>query len=128
MRGIVFFDDLDARAGTKTIADETVTLRLDGKEVRLDLTTAHAAELRTLMQPYMVAGGAYDDKPTAHAAGQWPERRAYNTAMRDFADREGIRYRSESGSYYYSRELVTRFDAWLEANPQEMAALIREKD
>jgi len=44
-------DDLDG-----TEAQETVTFALDGTEFEIDLSDAHANELRVALEPYMNAG------------------------------------------------------------------------
>ena len=49
---VYMFDDLAYAAGERVEADETVTLRLDSESVALDLTEAHAKELRDLLAPY----------------------------------------------------------------------------
>jgi hypothetical protein len=44
-------DDLD-----NSQADETVSFALDGAEFEIDLSEAHAKELRVVLEPYMKAG------------------------------------------------------------------------
>jgi hypothetical protein len=46
-------------------ADETLTVSLDGEIKRLDLTAAHALELRTFMRRYLDAGDDPDQAPAA---------------------------------------------------------------
>ncbi len=47
---VTLVDDLD-----HTKADETVSFGLDGREYELDLSTAHASELRKMMRRYIAA-------------------------------------------------------------------------
>ncbi|MGG8407643.1 Lsr2 family protein [Streptomyces sp. 12297] len=48
---VLLVDDLDGGE-----ADETVTFALDGKTYEIDLTTANADKLRTLLEPYAKSG------------------------------------------------------------------------
>ncbi|MCX4549129.1 Lsr2 family protein [Streptomyces sp. NBC_01387] len=48
---VLLVDDLDGGE-----ADETVTFALDGKTYEIDLTTANADKLRTLLEPYAKGG------------------------------------------------------------------------
>ncbi|MFJ9826540.1 MULTISPECIES: histone-like nucleoid-structuring protein Lsr2 [unclassified Streptomyces] len=48
---VLLVDDLDGGE-----ADETVTFALDGKSYEIDLTTANADKLRSLLEPYAKSG------------------------------------------------------------------------
>ena len=48
---VTLVDDLDGGE-----ADETVTFALDGKTYEIDLTTANAEKLRSLLEPYVKGG------------------------------------------------------------------------
>jgi hypothetical protein len=48
---VLLVDDLDGGE-----ADETVTFALDGKTYEIDLTTANADKLRSLLEPYAKSG------------------------------------------------------------------------
>ncbi|MFD0373456.1 MULTISPECIES: Lsr2 family protein [unclassified Streptomyces] len=48
---VLLVDDLDGGE-----ADETVTFALDGKSYEIDLTTANADKLRSLLEPYTKGG------------------------------------------------------------------------
>ncbi|MFD3464822.1 Lsr2 family protein [Streptomyces sp. NPDC058682] len=48
---ILLTDDLDGSE-----ADETIVFGLDGKTYEIDLSTAHAAELRELLAPFLGGG------------------------------------------------------------------------
>lgn len=48
---VLLVDDLDGGE-----ADETVTFALDGKTYEIDLSTANADKLRSLLEPYVKAG------------------------------------------------------------------------
>jgi hypothetical protein len=112
MKGLVAFDDLDAREGKRTIATQTVALALDGREAVLDLTDEHADELRDFLRRYMGAG-VTGSKETSGVAGVWTERREYRKAFRERADRTGVRYLTPGGSYYYRTEDLAKFDEYL---------------
>ena len=59
---IIITDDIDG-----THADETVTFALDGVDYVIDLTTAHAAELRDVLAPYTRAGRRQSGRKRAAA-------------------------------------------------------------
>lgn len=48
---ILLEDDLDGSE-----ADETVRFHLDGRAFEIDLSTAHAEELRGILRPYILGG------------------------------------------------------------------------
>jgi hypothetical protein len=48
---VVLVDDIDGGD-----ADETVSFALDGVSYEIDLTTAHAAQLRAALEPWATAG------------------------------------------------------------------------
>lgn len=74
-------DDLDGGP-----ADETVQFELDGTTYTIDLSTAHAAALREVLDPFVRAANA-----TRHTGGLTrrrpggAQRRTVNTAIREWA-------------------------------------------
>lgn len=85
---VLLVDDLDG-----VEADETVTFALDGKTYEIDLTTANADKLRSLLDPYTKSGrrtggrAASGRGKTRAAAGgnqntaeirQWAKANGYN--------------------------------------------------
>ena len=54
---IVLEDDIDG-----STADETVTFGLDGKDYEIDLTSAHAVQLRDALAPFIAAGRRVTNK------------------------------------------------------------------
>lgn len=138
---VLLSDDLIyAKNGERIPADETVTIALDGTVRELDLTAGHAKELRDLLAPYLRAGRA-PDEPTMGSTGSRHKQaapkgliqsRSLLRQVRDFADRNGMRspdgkrpvYRTETGGYYYSRELM---QAW-EQHLAEIATRLLQPD
>jgi hypothetical protein len=123
MKGIIAYDDLDAAEGKRTIASETVPLSLDGQDVEVDLSEEHASALREFLHPYLVAGGAFTSKASSGAGGKWTERRDYLKLYRRWAAKNGVHYISEGGSYYYSKDGIAQFDAWLATSRQQLAPI-----
>ena len=117
---LALWDDLTfLETGEKITADETVTISLDGRYAEVDLTKRHADGLRAYLEVYFKAGQSPSDPAGEPAAGETSHTkhsRAYNTAMRAYAEANGIDYLTKSsGSYYYSIELRRRFAAHLAA-------------
>jgi hypothetical protein len=129
---LVLSDDLTfATTGERVPAEETVLISLDGKTRELDLTAEHAAELRQIMEPYLKAGHAPGNEPPLTSpegkrikkpTPSLIEARAAQKKIRDWADARGMRspdgkrpvYRTESGGYYYSYQLLKEYERWLE--------------
>jgi hypothetical protein len=68
---VLLVDDLDG--GT---ADETVTFGLDGVSYEIDLTSAHAAELRDSLAQWIGHARKVGGRSGARSAGRAPARRA----------------------------------------------------
>jgi Lsr2 len=85
-------DDLD---GSK--AEETVRFAIDGAQFEIDLSKAHAEELRVVLEPYMKAGrrtgGRRDGRRRSSAAGVDKDQ---IKAMRGWAKGKGLKV-SERG-------------------------------
>ncbi|RYV49538.1 histone-like nucleoid-structuring protein Lsr2 [Pengzhenrongella frigida] len=60
---VLLVDDIDG-----VTADETVTFALDGVSYEIDLTTEHAAELRSAFAPWVTSARKTSGRPTARAA------------------------------------------------------------
>jgi hypothetical protein len=80
-------DDLD---GSK--ADETIQFTIDGTNFEIDLSTAHAKDLRDALEPYMKAGrktrGKRDGRRRAGSAMRGGDSTA---AIRDWAKKHGLK-------------------------------------
>lgn len=107
-------DDVDYAGGTETEAAVTVPLQLGTEACELDLTEAHYAELRELLAPWFKVAHAAGLKPPRSAGSRKPGR-AYNTAMRKWADARGIRYRNADGKVQYPVTLKRDYAAYLES-------------
>ena len=74
---VTLVDDLDHDRA----AAETVPFGIDGQQWEIDLTKAHAAELRAAMRPWIAAarrtGGRRISKPTSRPAGEAADIRAW---------------------------------------------------
>lgn len=57
---IMLVDDIDG-----STADETVTFALDGAKYEIDLTSAHAAQLRSALAPWIRAGRKTSSKSSS---------------------------------------------------------------
>lgn len=129
---LVLSDDLAfSLSGERIPAEESVVISLDGKVRELDLTAEHAKELRELLEPYLRAGHppgnepsltARDGKRVKRPTPSLIEARATQKKIRDWADARGMRspdgkrpvYRTASGGYYYSYQLMKEYEKWLE--------------
>lgn len=93
---VTLVDDLD---GGK--ADETVAFSLDGKSFEIDLSAAHASQLRDAMASYIdaarraTAGGGRRSLPRV-VSTQPKSNREENAAVRQWAQRNGYKV-SERG-------------------------------
>jgi hypothetical protein len=121
---VVVYDDLDKAEDRKVAADKhAIPLSFDGETVELDLTTGHYQELHQLLRPYMEAGAAptsrrqpAGSRGRARLYSHSPGIKAYNAAMRQFADarlREHpeYNYATESGGLYYPQALREAYEA-----------------
>ncbi|GAA2631401.1 Lsr2 family protein [Dactylosporangium fulvum] len=106
-------DDIDGKP-----ADETVSFGIDGVDYEIDLTAAHASELREAFGPFVAAGKKLGRRGAAAAPGragrtaapQGPTRgdRDRNRAIREWAQRNGIEI-SERGRL--AQDVIDRYDA-----------------
>jgi hypothetical protein len=99
---IVFTDDLDGGP-----ADTTVSFAVDGVGYEIDLSNAHAAELRAAFEPFLeharkVPASRRPARTAARPAGPNP------AAVREWAKNEGIQV-SDRGRV--PAELVVKFRA-----------------
>ena len=102
---IVFTDDLDGGP-----ADETVRFGIDGTQYEIDLSKAHAGELRAALQPF-VAGARRAAAPAAsRRAGARPAARRGPSPsdVRAWARSEGIEVKDKGR---VPAELVVKFQA-----------------
>jgi hypothetical protein len=104
---IVFTDDLDGGP-----ADETVRFGIDGTQYEIDLSKAHAGELRTALEPFVASarrvtaagGGATRRAATRPAARRGPS----PSDVRAWARSEGIEVKDKGR---VPAELVVKFQA-----------------
>ncbi|MEG3614572.1 Lsr2 family protein [Isoptericola haloaureus] len=83
---VVLLDDIDGTEG-----DETVTFALDGVSYEIDLTSAHAAELRESLAKWIGHGRKAGPKTATRAAGPRRGRtdRAQLQKIREWARENG---------------------------------------
>lgn len=133
MRTVEIWDDLDARAGRKVAAADTVQFCFGGKWYELDLSADHVIEFGKEMARWVEAAHKPDTPVPVRPAGIKPgdggHRREYWRALREWADKASLRnkkdatqpaYMTTTGKLYYPVWLVEQYDAWLAA--QEVAA------
>lgn len=112
----VLWDDLIlAEEGTKKPADITVTLAYNGAEIDLDLSTEHANELGSVLARYFDAIRKLRQGKARSPVDS--TRTQYNKGLREWANREGLNYRTTTGKYYYSERLKAAYDAYLAGTP-----------
>ncbi len=121
------FDDLDAAEhGTETEAQTTIAVGLDGEWAELDLTEAHASEVRGVIRRYLRAGTRLSAPPKHRRSrynGDLADARASGRAMREWADKSKGRWTYKSYhrpgtdppqfTYYYSPALKRAYAAHL---------------
>jgi hypothetical protein len=80
-------DDLD---GSK--ADETIQFTIDGTSFEIDLSTAHAKDLRNVLEPYMRAGRKTGSRRDGRRrAGSVMREHDQIAAIRDWAKTHGLK-------------------------------------
>jgi hypothetical protein len=101
---IVFTDDLDGGP-----ADETVRFGIDGTQYEIDLSKAHAAELRSALQPFVAsarrvtaAGNRRAGRASSRRSGPSP------SDVRAWARSEGIEVKDKGR---VPAELMVKFQA-----------------
>jgi hypothetical protein len=102
----VFIDDLDG-----TDAESTVRFGLDGSEYEIDLSTAHASELRNALERYIDAGRKLNG--SARRAGRGNARKAPSSGpnpseVREWAKSQGIEVKDRGR---VPAELIVKFKA-----------------
>jgi Lsr2 len=114
---IKVWDDLDwANDETRNEAVVTVTLGFQGNWVELDLSEVNHTRLQVLLGDYLNAGHPPDGPvttPRGPQAGRKTPEFEYGKALREFANEAGIRYRTKTGKYYYSKKLTDAFEKHL---------------
>lgn len=83
-------DDLDAKRGRQTVADETVEFGLDGVDYSIDLSHANAKELRSRLQEYLDAATPVMDLVVTEGMSPAQIREAESRAVRRWAERQGV--------------------------------------
>jgi len=133
VRTIEIWDDLDARAGRKVPAADTIQFCYGGKWYELDLSADHVIEFGKEMARWTEAAHKPDapvpDRPAGIKPAPGGQRRAYWLALRTWADQQRLRnkkdpsqpaYMTTTGKMYYPVWLVEQYDAWL-ADQEEAA-------
>lgn len=105
-------DDIDGNP-----ADETVAFGVDGVQYTIDLSTAHAKQLREALAPFVAGGkkigrggvvatgrGRYGASQSSTGRGD----RDQNRAIRDWAQRQGLDV-SERGRI--KQDIIDRYEA-----------------
>jgi nucleoid-associated protein Lsr2 len=117
---IQMFDDLVWAAERKRVpADESVRLGVDGLWYELDLTAQHAADLKVVLRPYLVAAevaeDVYPDRPKRSKRPNNPVHLAFNRGLREWAKSMGreAEYHPDTGGYYYPKQLKEDYREWL---------------
>ena len=103
---IVLTDDLDGSP-----ADETVRFGIDGTQYEIDLSKAHAGELRSALQPYVASARRVTSGGTGggRRASRSAARRGPNPSdVRAWARSEGIEVKDKGR---VPAELVVKFQA-----------------
>lgn len=120
------FDDLDySREGLKNEASATITVGLNGTWRELDVTEANEKMIRDLLHPVLSAGHE-PDSPVPVQARQVhdSQRMAFLKNLREWVRAQGLRNPENTGwayqtgaslSYYYSRDLLDKYQAYLAA-------------
>lgn len=80
----LLLDDLDGAS-----ADETVTFALDGVSYEIDLTSAHAAELRDSLASWIGSGRRVSGRKVAGARSATGRRSSDAAAVREWANANG---------------------------------------
>jgi Lsr2 len=114
MRDVVirFTDDLD----WESEATETVLLSLNRKEIELDLSAEHFAELKGKLQVYFEAAEKVKQRKknsSLPAGNSRAQSIVYNNALRDWAEARGTpveKSDSPGASWYYPRKLRAEFE------------------
>jgi hypothetical protein len=109
-------DDLhNSEDGEQVKADRTHRLRLDGRDVELDLTAAHHDELAKLLERYFKAGHRPQDAPPPREVPSHAKMSRNETRdLRAWADAQTppLSYEPRGkGSYYYSMDLRRKWAA-----------------
>jgi hypothetical protein len=117
---IKVYDDREFHAlGAKIEAVITVTVGFNGKWFELDLSEVNHTRLREDLSPWLTAGHAPDapvaapkPKGSGGAKRKSPEFE-YGKALREFAVKHDITFRTSTGKYYYSKQLTEAFEKHL---------------
>ncbi|MEJ2869093.1 Lsr2 family protein [Actinomycetospora sp. OC33-EN08] len=116
---VTLVDDIDG-----STADETVGFGLDGASYEIDLTTAHAGDLRSTLEPYLAAarrtGGrraAPEPAPGRTPASSNSSSRERNQEIRAWADEHGASLSARGRLPAYVIQAFEAGDASLLARP-----------
>jgi hypothetical protein len=125
------FDDLDYHESqVRHEACATLTIGLNGAWRELDLTEVNEKKVRDTLEPLMAAGREPEKPPVPPEAVKRtdPVRAEYMRKLREWVRAAGLRNKEGTGwayqtgeslSYYYSRELLDRYQAHLDEQARQ---------
>lgn len=128
-------DDLElAQSGNEVVANQTVTIGLNGREWELDLTDEHCQEIEDFFAPLIEAGRKIKGGPGRAPGPQGPldkNRLEYLRSLRAWVKRcdikntagNGWAYTTNTGTgkTYYPQWLFDKYDAYLAlSNPSKV--------
>lgn len=122
------FDDLDyARDGLRNEAVTTITVGLDGTWRELDLTRDNEKSVRAVLEELLNAGRERGEAPVLPAKRIYhaprPERANFFKGLREWCQQTGRRNAADTGwayqtsislQYYYGKEVVEQYQAYLD--------------
>lgn len=126
MKSLIVYDDLDAREGGKTEAEESVSFGLDGQAYSIDLTGPHAAELRKVLDRYTAVAekvAAMARPPRPYGQSRNGPAATTNAAIKAFCEDPANavpfgEWHGPNGKAYYSAAVRKRFNTWLASHDQ----------
>lgn len=124
---LVSWDDLHLKQGEKVPATRTVHFSLNGKPYELDLTDESHEHFMEDLRVYVEAAHKPDivDGPGTVTAPSGkrryrhdPDNVRYLRELREFADANGLKYKTATGKYYYALRLHNAFESYRAGAPE----------
>lgn len=118
MKAIILYDDIDVVTGQgNNEADESVSFGLDGQAFTIDLTDAHAKQLREALAPFIGAAEKIPEMPRPRSGHLGPAATT-NAEIKAFCEdaANGVpweEWHGPGGKIYYSAAVRRRFAARL---------------
>ena len=126
MKAIILYDDIDVITGQgNNEADESVSFGLDGQAFSIDLTDAHAKQLREALAPFIGAAERIDAMPkpprprSNRAAGHLGPAATTNAGIKAFCEDPANEVPWEewhtlpTGKVWYKKAARQRYAAYL---------------